>query len=388
MSNARQRLEDQLAELVREPSVSCEDPAFDMSNVGVADRVANWFDDAGFGVTRQVVCEAPGKVNVIARAGPDTDDGRGLVLSGHLDTVPYDEGAWDTDPFELVERDGRWYGLGSADMKCFFPIVLAGLQGFDLARLSRPLTVLATADEESTMAGARALAASGLRLGGYALIGEPTDLVPIRKHKGILIGRVAITGRSGHSSTPALGANALDAMHEVMTGFKAWRENAAGRFRDPDFDVPTPTLNLGRISGGDSPNRICASCTLLFDVRLMPGMDVARTVAELGAVVDEAVAGRGVTAVLELPMEPIGPLETPAESAVVRCAEALSGHASTTVAFATEGPFLNALGCETVVLGPGDIGNAHRPNEFVPIDKALAMTGIVRDMVERFCCHD
>lgn len=385
MSNVQARLKSRLAALVREPSVSCEDPAFDMSNVGVADVVSNWLADAGLEVSRQAVSDTPAKVNVLARSGPDRP-GSGLVLSGHLDTVPYDEGRWDTDPFELVERDGHWYGLGSADMKCFFPIVLAALEDFDLARLRAPLIVLGTADEESTMAGARRLAAEGVALGAHALIGEPTDLVPIRKHKGILIGRVHTHGRSGHSSNPALGANALDAMHAVMSAFMAWREDVAQRYRDPDFAVPVPTLNLGRISGGDSPNRICASCTLLFDVRLMPGMAPADVEAELRAAVAAAVEGSGVEGVLELPMEPIGPLETPADAPVVALAESLSGNASETVAFATEGPFLNALGCDTVVLGPGDIGHAHRPNEFVPADKALAMIAIVRDMIERFCC--
>lgn len=385
MPKSAEQLKTRLADLVRQRSVSCLDPRFDMSNVGVADTLSNWLEDAGFTVTRQEVCAEPEKVNVLARLGAGEG---GLVLSGHLDTVPYDEQRWDTDPFELVERDGRWYGLGSADMKCFFPVVLAALDGFDTARLNKPVTVIATADEESSMAGARTLMQSGERLGDYAIIGEPTNLVPIRKHKGIMIGRIDVTGRSGHSSDPSLGANALDAMHDIISGLKAWRSAAAERFRDTDFRLPVPTLNLGRISGGDSPNRICASCELFFDVRTMPGMNAGATVAELETVVQDAIAGAGLDAELVMTMTPLEPMQTAADSAIVRAAETLAGAKAETVAFATEGPFLNALGCETVVMGPGDIDTAHQPNEFVPVDKVHAMTGIVRSMIGQFCCDD
>lgn len=383
MATAEAELRNRLARLVREPSVSCVDAALDMSNAGVGDCIADWFDGAGFEVTRQTVTEAPEKINVIARAGSGAG---GLVLSGHLDTVPYDTERWDTDPFELVERDGRWYGLGSADMKCFFPAVLAALEGLDRRRLVRPLTALGTADEESSMDGARALRSAGIPLGDFAVIGEPTNLVPIHKHKGILIGRIDVTGRSGHSSNPALGANAIDGMHAVIGSLMQWREEAAERHRDGDFAVPVPTLNLGRIAGGDSPNRICPSCELLFDVRTMPSMEMATITRELSELVSAALEGSGLSGELSLPMEPLAPMETPPGSAIVAAAERLTGNPARTVAFATEGPFLNELGCETVVLGPGDIDTAHQPNEFVPVDNMLRMVGILRSMIEQFCC--
>ncbi len=385
MPGIEAQLKARLAKLIAQPSVSSVDPAFDMSNSTVTDTLSNWFEAAGFAVLQQTVAEEPAKFNMLARAGPGD---RGLVLSGHTDTVPYDANGWATDPFELVEREGRWFGLGSADMKCFFPLILSALDGFDPSRLKRSLVVLAPADEESTMNGARVLVESGEAMGAYALIGEPTDLIPINKHKGILIGRVEVTGRAGHSSNPALGANALDGMHDIMTGFKAWREEAAERYPDGDFEVARPTLNLGGISGGDSPNRICASCNLLFDVRLMPGMDVDATAAELREIVDAAVAGSGLGAKMSLPMDPVPPMLTPADSAIVRAVEELSGRSAATVAFATEGPFLNALGCDTVVFGPGDIDTAHQPNEWVAVDKVLRMRGILRTLIERFCCDD
>lgn len=386
MTSSLAEIQSRLAALVALPSVSAVDPAFDMSNAAVVDRLCEWHEAAGFRITRQAVSASPAKFNMVATLGPS--DGPGLVLSGHTDTVPYDEGRWASDPFTLTERDGRWVGLGSADMKCFFPIVLAALEDVPAARLRRPLTVLATADEESTMAGAVLLEQSGLALGGQALIGEPTELVPVYAHKGILIGRIEVIGRSGHSSNPARGANALDCLHDIMTALKAWRLALAARYRDTDFEVPIPTLNLGRIQGGDSPNRICARAELLFDVRLMPGMSIDETIEQLRAIVGEACARDGVEGALHLPMRPVSPLATPRSAALVQTLEKLSGNAARTVAFATEGPMLARLGCETVIFGPGDIGTAHQPNEAVDIANVARMVDILRALIETVCCHE
>ncbi|MGE0483301.1 MAG: acetylornithine deacetylase [Gammaproteobacteria bacterium] len=385
MSDTLELVKQRLGELVALPSVSCVDPAHDMANVAVVERLAGWFGEAGFAVNRQPVGRAPDKANLIARLGHGEG---GLVLSGHTDTVPFDIAGWDSDPFVLSERDGRWFGLGSADMKCFFPVVLAALEGFDARRLRRPLTLLATADEESSMAGARCLVDQGVPLGDYALIGEPTALVPIHKHKGIVIGRIEVEGRSGHSSEPALGINALDCMHDIVGDLRAWRAAAAERFRDADFKVPGPTLNLGRIEGGDSPNRICARCELLFDIRLVPELAIADAVGEIGDIVRRRCAAVGANGQLTLPMAPMPALETPRDSRLVGMLEALSGNRARSVAFATEGPFFNALGCESVIFGPGDIAVAHQPNEHVEIARIDSMIGILRTLIERFCCDE
>ncbi|MEX2481115.1 MAG: acetylornithine deacetylase [Gammaproteobacteria bacterium] len=385
MADNLQIVKQRLAALIAQPSVSCFDAALDTSNLGVVDLLDEWLTDAGFAVQRQTVNEAPRKLNLIARLGHGEG---GLVLSGHTDTVPFDEGRWTSDPFRLDERDGRWYGLGSADMKCFFPIVMAALDGVDRARLRRPLTVIATADEESSMAGARCLADCGSQLGSYALIGEPTALIPVRKHKGIVIARIEIIGRSGHSSEPALGANALDCMVDVIGDLVAWRERAAGHYADDDFKVPMPTLNLGRIQGGDSPNRICADCELLFDIRVTPPMVIDDAVDELRERVEARCAAAGVRGALTLPMAPLPALDTPADSALVSALETLSGSPARTVAFATEAPFFNALGCQSVIFGPGDIATAHQPDEYVEIDKVARMIEILRPLIERFCCDE
>ncbi len=200
--------------LVAEPSVSCALPDWDMSNQRVIELLANWCQDLGFN-TRILPLKQSGKANLLASLGGG--DG-GLVLAGHSDTVPYDAKRWQTDPFKLTEKDGKLYGLGATDMKGFFPVILEAVKPYVGREFKHPLILLATADEESSMSGARALAREGLAgfSPRFAVIGEPTSLVPIRMHKGIMMESIRVRGQSGHSSNPALGNNALEAMHQVM----------------------------------------------------------------------------------------------------------------------------------------------------------------------------
>ena len=159
---------EMLAELIACSSVSSVNPAIDQGNRQVTELLANWLDALGFAVQLLPVNGNQDKLNLVATHG--RGDG-GLVLAGHTDTVPFDEHSWTADPFKVVERDGRLYGLGTTDMKGFFPLVLEAVTACDLQQLRAPLTILATADEESSMAGARALVASGQSLGRFAVIG-------------------------------------------------------------------------------------------------------------------------------------------------------------------------------------------------------------------------
>jgi acetylornithine deacetylase len=375
-------LKAQLGALVAARSISSADPALDCSNRPVIDLLAQWCADRGFDVELQAVGGA-GKFNLIARRGSGDD---GLVLAGHTDTVPCDPALWTSDPFRLDERDGRWYGLGSADMKCFFPAALAAFDALDGTTLRRPLTILATADEETSMAGARALVASGRRLGRCGLIGEPTGLVPVHMHKGVAQLGVELRGRSGHASNPALGVNALDGMRHVLNALDDWRTAVAAQHHSPDFEVPHPTLNFGAIRGGDNANRICGHCELLLDMRFVPGQDPAATVSALVATVDAAVAGRGLGCDVRELMTPIPPYATAAAGEMVRLAEAVTGTRAGSVTFATEAPFFSELGIETIVLGPGAIAQAHQPDEYVDVAALLRMVDYTEAFIRRICC--
>jgi acetylornithine deacetylase len=373
---------DRMRRLVAVPSVSSFDPRADQGNRGVIELLASWLDELGFRVEVQALAGTLHKANLIAALGEGPG---GLVLAGHTDTVPYDEGLWRFDPFTLTEQDGRLYGLGIADMKGFFPLALEAARSFIGEDLGEPLLVVATADEESGMEGARALVSAGRPRARYAIIGEPTGLKPVRMHKGVMWEAVRVEGRSGHSSDPNLGASALEGMQRVIQGLLRWRADLQGRFANHAFQVCVPTLNLGYIHGGDNPNRICAHCELHVELRPLPGMlleELRRTLAERVA---ESVGDVGLT-VRTVPLFPgIPALEVDARSPLVRAAEELTGEPAGAVAFGTEGPFFMQLGTTPLILGPGDIEQAHQPNEFLAMDRIAPTVDLLRRLIGRFC---
>ncbi len=375
-------LYEMMQRLISAPSVSSVKPEWDQSNAQVVDHLAEWCEARGFAVERLPIPGHPDKFNMIASAGRGPD---GLILSGHTDTVPFDEARWHSDPLQLTERDGRWYGLGTCDMKGFFAVVLDAIADIDFGRLRHPLILLATADEESGMCGAKALLETQRRLGRHAVIGEPTGLRPIRSHKGIGMESIRLIGRSGHSSDPGLGVSALEGMHRVIADLIAWRDELQQRHRNPAFAVEVPTLNLGHIHGGDNPNRICAECELHFDIRVLPGMNLAELRGEIDQRTADCLEGSGLSYEYTPLFDGIPALETAAESAIVQAAEELTGHSAGAVAFATEGPFLTDLGLETVILGPGHIAQAHQPDEYLALDQVDPAKRILRSLVERFC---
>ena len=368
--------------LIGAPSVSSVSAEWDQSNESVIDDLADWCEALGFRVETLPIDGHPGKFNLVATAGSGPD---GLVLAGHTDTVPCDPQLWASDPFTLTERDGRLYGLGTSDMKGFFAVVLDALRDVDLRTLARPLTLLATADEESSMCGAQALVAAQRRLGRHAVIGEPTGLRPVRMHKGIAMEAIRVTGHSGHSSDPSLGRSALEGMYRVIGELLRWREELQARYRNPLFRVSVPTLNLGHVHGGDNPNRICGHCELHFDIRPLPGMDLDDLRAQIERRVGHVLEGSGLTFARESLFEGIPAMETPESADIVRAAERLTGHAAEAVAFGTEGPYLNSLGMQTVILGPGDIDQAHQPDEYLAQDRVKPAERLIQELVQRFC---
>jgi len=382
MHTAPPPLLDMIAALIREPSVSSAHPELDQGNRAVIDVLAGWLEDAGFRVEVSPLPDQPGKANLVATLG--TGSG-GLVLAGHTDTVPWDAQQWTYDPFLLTEANGRLYGLGTADMKSFLALAIDALRELDAGHLREPVILLATADEETSMAGARLLVSQHRLHARHAVIGEPTGLRPVRMHKGILMESIHLYGHSGHSSDPALGNNALEAMHRVIGVLLEWRDRLQEEHRNPLFAIPVPTLNLGHIHGGDNPNRICADCALHFDLRPLPGMDLAELRGELRERVTAALADSGIRTEFESLFDGIPAMETPATATITRLTEQLTGHPAEAVAFGTEAPYLQQLGMDTIVLGPGDIEQAHQPDEYLASDRLQPTIRLLQALVRSVC---
>jgi len=382
MSNRCPDLVTMLSELIATPSVSCTQADWDQSNLPVVELLEGWLSHLGFCTEIIPVEGYPGKANLIATLGSGPG---GLVLSGHTDTVPYNAERWRSDPFKLLEKDNRFYGLGTCDMKGFFPIAIEAAKRFLEQTLKQPLIILATADEESSMSGARALATSGKPKARYAVIGEPTGMKPVYMHKGMMMEAVRIEGKAGHSSDPSLGANALDAMHSVLSELVSFRNEMKQNHQNSAFKISEPTLNLGCIHGGDNPNRICSRCELEYDLRPLPGMsldnlreDVSRRLAPLS---DKF----GVAITTEALFPGIPAFANMRDSDLVRTAEKLTGYQAETVAFGTEAPFMQELGMDTIVMGPGSIDQAHQPDEYLAFDQIKPTVAILEKMISQYC---
>ncbi len=374
---------EMMRRLIECPSVSSADPHRDQGNLEVIHRLAEWLANLGFMI--EVIPVADNKANLRAVLG-DPDGNDGLVLAGHTDTVPFDEGRWSVDPFAGIVKGDALFGLGSADMKSFLALAVEAARRLGTTRLQRPLTILATADEESSMSGARMLLEERRHLGRFCVIGEPTGLKPIRMHKGVMMEAIDVEGQSGHSSDPSLGVNAIDGLHAVLGELLDWRGELESRHRHPEFQVPYPTLNLGSIHGGDNPNRICGRCALQIDLRPLPGMELSAMRRELRERIARAMAGHPRLRWKHRPLfDGLPPFETPADSLLVQACEAITAMQAGAVAFGTEAPLLSALGMQTVVLGPGHIAQAHQPDEFLPLPHIEPCLTVLGKLIDRFC---
>lgn len=373
------KLIDRIAALVACNSISSVIPDVDHGNRAVIDLLANWLADLGFSIDIRPLADSR-KANLVATLGSGPG---GLVLAGHTDTVPCDPSLWRQDPFTLTEREGRLLGLGSADMKSFFALAIEAVLDFIDKPLRQPLVILATADEESSMAGARTLAASGYTAGRYAVIGEPTGLKPISMHKGIMVEKLEISGRSGHSSNPGLGNNAMVTLQRVLTELLNLQAQLKERYRDTRFAVDYPTLNLGCIQGGDNFNRICGHCELGFEIRPLPGMAIADLRQELDRRLLPLGSADGTT--VSITHHAIPAFASEEDSELVETCEKLTGFPAEAVAFATEAPYLRQMGMDVLVLGAGDIEQAHQPDEYLALDRISPAVSLLRKLIGHYC---
>jgi acetylornithine deacetylase len=197
--------------------------------------------------------------------------------------------------------------------------------------------------------------------------------------------RIDILGQSGHSSDPRLGHSAMEAMHAAIGELLALRAQWQTQYNNPQFGVPQPTLNLGCIHGGDNPNRICGQCALEFDLRPLPGMQPEALRQAIRERL-QPLAERFSVRLDYRPLFPaVPPFEQAADAELVQVAERLSGHSAEAVAFGTEAPYLQQLGCETLVLGPGDIACAHQPDEHLALDRIVPTVNLLRGLIQHYC---
>lgn len=376
-----------LERLVAFPTVS-RDP-----NLPLIEWIRNYLADHG--VDSHLVNDDTGrKANLFASIGPQAEGG--LVLSGHSDVVPTDDQNWTSDPFKLAARDSRLYARGACDMKGFIATALSRVPSLTRAKLSRPVHLMFSYDEEIGCLGApRMIAAAGERIGKPAavIVGEPTSMRVATEHKGICTTLTRVTGIAAHSSLTHLGASAVMLAAELIEhlgGVGRALASAPRSARADHFTPPHTTVTVNTIRGGTAINILAAACEFGWDVRALPGETAAATHESLAQFASKRLAtlereGKRCSIESKI-LSDVPPLE-----ARDGTAEALAHSASSsadksiTVPFATEGGQFQRAGWSTVVCGPGSIEQAHKPDEFVERSQLEACEKFLDRAIGRQC---
>lgn len=363
------------------------------SNLALIDGVRGYL--ASHGVESRLIHDESGaKANLFATIGPAVEGG--VALAGHTDVVPVEGQPWTTEPFTLSERDGKLFGRGTSDMKSFIAIALALVPEFQKRGLKKPLHLCLSYDEEIGCFGMpRLLARLGRELPkpALAIIGEPTEMKVVHAHKGVWSQSTTITGRDGHSSAPQRGVNAI----LYMGRFINYLERLGERLREQglrgvppglEFDPPWSTVGIGRIRGGTAMNIIPRTCTLDWEVRVLPGLSPASIRAEVDAWLrdellpqlqrdapEAAIVTEKIAAVPALQPEENGAAET--------LALRLTGaNRAVTAAFASEAGQFQESGISAVMCGPGSIAQAHQPDEFISLEQVAAGEAFLRRLAD------
>ena len=345
---------------------------------------------ASHGVESHRVYDETGeKASLYAHIGPEIEGG--VILSGHVDVVPVDGQDWHTDPWEVVEKDGKLYGRGTTDMKGFVALALAEVPALVAADLKRPVQLAFSYDEEVGLLGAPDLAIAlrdKMPTASAAIIGEPTGMKVVTGHKSCDACFVEVSGYEVHSSKPHDGVSAV----MVAARLIEWLSKRCDANReapvdplDELFDPPYTTLHVGMVNGGTAHNITAKTCTFSVDVRNCPSTMDGREFAAFKAYcdsVDAELKARHPEAGVLCRMLAPGPGVAPEENgAAEELARRLTGDNSVnTVPYGTDGGWFQHHGFSTVICGPGDIALAHQPNEFITIEQFEAGAAFLRKL--------
>ncbi len=359
-----------LSRLIAFPTVSAD------SNLEIIEFLAGRLEGAGARV--EIHLDPSGrKANLFATLGPDVDGG--ILLSGHTDVVPVADQDWSTDPFEMVERDGRLYGRGSCDMKGFIAAAVAMAPLYAERVKDRPVHFAFTHDEETGCIGARALAKvlkERKTRPAVAIIGEPTSMRVIEGHKGCYEYSTHFTGLEGHGSGPDRGVNAVEYAVRYVGRLLELKERLKARApAGSRFEPPWTTINTGALVGGVAHNVIPGKARVDWEMRPVQPGDADFVKSDLGAFCTDDLlpAMRAVSPEADIVMQVIGEVDglIPADANEARdIVMALTGaNGAGLVPFGTEAGIFQGLGISAVVCGPGSIEQAHKPDEYLAIDQ-------------------
>jgi acetylornithine deacetylase len=360
------------------------------SNLPIIDFIEGYLSSHGVTSTR-IPDETGEKSSLFATIGPV--DVAGIGLSGHTDVVPVDGQDWESDPFAMIEKDGKLFGRGTCDMKGFLACVLAKVPDYVAKPLKTPIHIVFSYDEEVGCTGVRPMIAEmGEQIvkPKMVVVGEPTSMSVVDAHKGPVRWSVDVTGRPAHSSLAPLGVNSIAAASALITELGRIEEELKTAPYDERFMPPYTTLQVTEITGGNASNIVPEHTWFGWEIRAMPGVDPDAIEARLRAKADELLG----------PMREVAPeadikiartnhvpaFAADSEGETLALALKLAGQNETyAVSYATEASLFEMAGAPSVVCGPGDIAQAHTANEWIRIeelDKCLTFLDRVGEWAE------
>ncbi|MEP2784024.1 MAG: acetylornithine deacetylase [Pseudoruegeria sp.] len=373
-----------LETLVGFPTVS------DQSNLELIDWVEGYL--LHYGVTATRISNAEGtKASIYANIGPEVEGG--VILSGHTDVVPVEGQDWGSDPFVVTEKDDKLYGRGTCDMKGFLAVALSAVPAAARGALKRPLQLAFSYDEEVGCLAAPELIkemANHLPRASAAIIGEPSMMKTVSGHKGTGGYNVHVRGFEVHSSLLHTGVSAIFEATELINWARRMNEECQAKSPSAlavDFNPPFTTLHVGMIQGGTAHNITAKDCRFDLEFRCVPGDPLQswkeRFLAEV-ATLDAALKSRhpqaGVTATEYFSVPALAPEDNGAAERLVR--KLTGDNGNHVVSYATEAGQFQDGGYSAIVCGPGDIAQAHQPNEFIEISQLNAGVAFVHAVVE------
>jgi acetylornithine deacetylase len=367
--------------------------AFDTTSAKTNIPCAEWVRDylLAHGIETHYIPAADGiHASVFATvSGSGGARGAGIALSGHMDVVPVTGQPWDTNPFEMVRKGDRLYGRGTTDMKGYLACMLAMVPEMTATRLSRPVHLVFSYDEEVGCTGVLEMIAEfgkSLPKPEIVFVGEPSMMSVVDSHKGGYRFETTVYGKDAHSSRPNIGVGAIFAAADLIAELKHMEERLKPSTTNPRFDPDHLTITVSSIEGGVAHNIIPPKCTFSWGVRAMPGHDARALAGDLQAYAEANLlpAMRAVHPDCRVETQIMGGIppfwsgeDSPSRSMAMKLA---GQNATFAVPYGTEASHFQAAGCSTVVCGPGHIDQAHQPNEFIDISELDNCIGFLRRM--------
>ena len=375
-----------MTKLVSFPTVSRD------TNLPLVDWVQDYLDSHGIVSHRWVDPEQPHKAAVFAHVGPEVEGA--VVLSGHTDVVPVDGQPWESDPFTVVERDGKYFGRGTCDMKGFDALAIWGLVAAHHRGVKRPMQLALSFDEEIGCTGAPPMIEEMQKIlpkGSCVIVGEPSTMQAVTGHKGSVGFDTHLVGFEVHSSLQPTGVSA------IMEGARLieWANdrNAENMAKTPDevaarFDPPFTTCHVGMIEGGTAHNITAKDCSFMMDFRLVPGETADHWQEAYYARIREVESGmQAVRPETRIDVSRdfyVPPLVPEVDGEAETLVRSLTGdNATHVVSYGTEAGQFQEAGYSAVICGPGDIAQAHQPNEFIEVAQFNAGHKFMQELVDR-----